>query len=198
MICLNVPGPERLDAFLAIQARLEYSYPHVGTSRDLTRESVPAGYDFDHNRVLLGKGAAVQRAAAEAVSRWRMFPPGWTSVYTGGAPAVAGTDVAVVIRFMGLWWVNPARIVYVLDGAAPDRGAGFAYGTLPDHAESGEECFSVRWEADDTVWYDLRAFSRARFLPARLAYPLTRWLQRRFARDSKAAMLAAVREKVPG
>jgi uncharacterized protein (UPF0548 family) len=70
---------------------------------------------------------------------------------------------------------------------------GFAYGTLPGHAESGEERFTVEWhEADGAVWYDILAFSRPRRLLARLGYPLARRLQKRFARDSAAAMRRAV------
>ena len=71
---------------------------------------------------------------------------------------------------------------------------GFAYGTMAEHAESGEERFTVEWDRDeDTVWYDILAFSRPRQMLARLGYPLSRLLQKRFAEDSKAAMLEAVR-----
>ncbi|MBI3887105.1 MAG: DUF1990 family protein, partial [Opitutae bacterium] len=53
------------------------------------------------------------------------------------------------------------------------------------------ERFTVEWRADDTVWYDLRAFSRPRYWPVRLAKPLARRLQRRFVADSKLAMQRA-------
>jgi uncharacterized protein (UPF0548 family) len=43
------------------------------------------------------------------------------------------------------------------------------------------------------VWYDIRAFSRPRHVLARLGYPLTRRTQKRFARDSVAAMGNAVK-----
>jgi uncharacterized protein (UPF0548 family) len=53
----------------------------------------------------------------------------------------------------------------------------------------------VEWrEADGAVWYDILAFSRPRQLLARLGYPLARRLQKRFARDSAAAMQRAVVE----
>ena len=68
---------------------------------------------------------------------------------------------------------------------------GFAYGTLPDHGERGEERFTVEFNSDQSVWYDLYAFSQPSTL-ARLAYPFTRILQKRFATDSKAAMERAV------
>ena len=72
---------------------------------------------------------------------------------------------------------------------------GFTYGTLPDHAESGEERFLAEWDrATGWVWYDILAFSRPRHLLTRLGYPWTRGVQRRFARDSAAAMVRAVGE----
>jgi len=72
------------------------------------------------------------------------------------------------------------------------RRFGFAYGTLPGHAERGEERFLIEWLTDDTVWYDLDAISCPRYWAARVAYPVARRLQRQFARLSKASMAAAV------
>jgi uncharacterized protein (UPF0548 family) len=73
-----------------------------------------------------------------------------------------------------------------------ERRFGFAYGTLEDHAEKGEERFSIEWSDDNSVWYDILAFSRPRQWQAQLARPISRALQKRFARDSKAAMVRAV------
>ena len=73
------------------------------------------------------------------------------------------------------------------------RGVGFAYGTLPEHGAIGEERFTVEWHAaDDSVWFDLYAFSRPNKLVARLGYPFVRRLQRRFAQAAKRSMAAAV------
>jgi uncharacterized protein (UPF0548 family) len=107
-----------------------------------------------------------------------------------GIPIAPGEVAGVVAHALGLWWLNAARIVYVID---EPRRFGFAYGTLPGHVERGEERFSVDWRDDDTVWYDLEAFSRPGYWGARLAKPLARRLQRRFVRLSKAAMREAVR-----
>jgi uncharacterized protein (UPF0548 family) len=65
---------------------------------------------------------------------------------------------------------------------------GFAYGTLPGHAECGEEIFMVERHEDDSVHYVIKAFSRPRLWLARLGYPIARAQQRKFVRDSKAAM----------
>jgi uncharacterized protein (UPF0548 family) len=178
------PSEQRIRDFLARQEREPFSYPEVGASR----EGTPAGYDLDHNRVLLGTGQAVFEAASAALRRWEMFPGPWTRIEPAGAPIKEGTVVAMLARVFCLWWLNACRIVYVLDEREPVRRFGFAYGTLPGHVECGEERFSIEWHADDTVWYDLRAFSRPRYWMVRLAYPLARRLQRRFVRESQAAM----------
>lgn len=104
-----------------------------------------------------------------------------------------GVTIAVVVRHLGFWSLNAGRIIYVIDEERGDMSrSGFAYGTLADHAEIGEERFAVEWNrADDSVWYDLYAFSRPAQLLARLGYPISRMLQRRFARESKRAMVAA-------
>ena len=80
-----------------------------------------------------------------------------------------------------------------MDEAGPVSRFGFAYGTLPDHAGSGEERFLVEWDrASGEVWYDILAFSRPHWLLTRLGYPYMRRLQKRFGRESAAAMVRAV------
>ncbi len=62
------------------------------------------------------------------------------------------------------------------------------------HGESGEERFTVEMDATTReVWYDLFAFSKPNHTLARLGYPLTRYLQKRFAADSMEAMQRAVK-----
>ena len=90
----------------------------------------------------------------------------------------------------GLWWLNACRIVYVIDDA--DK-FGFAYGTLPGHVESGEERFMIEWNrVDESVWFDILAFSKPNHLLIRLGYPMVRRAQKRFGRESAAAMRSAV------
>ena len=108
------------------------------------------------------------------------------------APILVGTNVAVSVRHLGFYSLNACRIVYIVDEPGPMRRFGFAYGTLAEHAESGEERFTVEWDDQDNVGYDIFAFSRPRHPLARLGYPLSRSLQKKFARASKAAMLQAV------
>jgi uncharacterized protein (UPF0548 family) len=106
----------------------------------------------------------------------------------------ADETLVLVARLFGLCWLNAARIVYVLDETIGNvTRYGFAYGTLPAHSEMGEELFAVEWNrTDDNVSYNILAFSRPRLLLARLAKPITRHVQKRFRRDSAAAMRRAV------
>ena len=192
-ILLREPSEAVLEDFLALARRSDFSYPERGA----TRQSEPAGYDHDRSGVRLGAGREVFERARAALERWAMFPPGWSRVHPRAvAPAVGGT-VCVAFHVFGAWWLNAARVVYRLDAEGSERRAGFAYGTLTCHVERGEECFSVVWERDDSVWYGLRAFSRPAFWPVRLAKPLARALQRRFVADSQAAMLAAAALRSP-
>lgn len=184
---LRRPGEEEIRSFLQAARQAPFSYAERGA----TREQAPAGYDHDHNRVRLGAGRETFERARAALRRWAMFPAAWSRVESGGVPIAEGETVCVVFHVLGHWWLNACRIVYVLEEEAPVRRSGFAYGTLACHVERGEECFSVEWLADDSVWYDLRAFSRPSMWGARLAKPVARALQRRFVRDSQAAMCAA-------
>jgi uncharacterized protein (UPF0548 family) len=187
MLTLRRPSAGQIATFLEHQARSSFSYPAVGA----TATAAPDGFAIDRNRVCLGRGADTFRLAAAALRRWDMFDLGWVHLHADRAPATTGTNVAVVVHRFGVWWLNACRVVYVVD--EPTRFA-LAYGTLSDHAASGEERFSVEWrQADDSVTYDILAFSRPRHPLARLGRPVARSLQRRFARDSLEAMLRATR-----
>lgn len=189
---LRAPGERWLEEFRAEVQGAPFSYEAVGATRD-DRVGVPAGFDLDHNRVQLGNGEAVWERACGAVREWKMFPAPWTRISRADTPIRVGEVVAMQARAFGVWWVNACRIVYVIEEAAPVRRFGFAYGTLLAHVESGEERFSVEMGENGEVWYDVRAFSRPRYLPVRLMRPLARRLQGRFVRDSKRAMQEAVR-----
>jgi uncharacterized protein (UPF0548 family) len=191
MLSPRKPSTEKLRDFLASQSKLDFSYSAVGA----TAAVPPPRYVVDRTRIKLGEGAGSFAAAKAALERWEHFRLGWVEPWPPDTPLQPGQVVAVIARLFGLWWLNACRIVYVVDEQGPVQRYGFAYGTLPEHAESGEERFTVEWQADDdAVWYDIVAFSRPQQLLARLGYPLIRRLQKRFARDSAAAMLRAVVE----
>jgi uncharacterized protein (UPF0548 family) len=126
-----------------------------------------------------------------ALTEWRHFDLGWVELFPGRAAVTDGTVVAVVIRHFRFWSLNGCRVLY----QTGDRVTawGFAYGTLTNHAECGEEIFEVGLDgATGEVTYRLRAVSRPRAVLARVGHPLTRLLQARFRRDSARAVRLAV------
>lgn len=198
MFRLTAPLDDEVRRFIAIQEHTGLTYLEVGASAD----TVPDGYYVDHNRIELGRGERVWQRAVAAVRGWQMFNITWLRLYWPDTPIQVGAVVAVSVRHFGFFSLNACRIVYVVDedGAvtnAPLSRFGFAYGTLGEHAESGEERFTVEWDrASDQVSYDILAFSRPRHTLAKLAYPLSRSIQKAFADCSKVAMSTAVAEGV--
>jgi uncharacterized protein (UPF0548 family) len=193
---LTAPLDDDVRRFIANQEHAEFSYPDVGASASI----VPIGYNVDHNRIELGSGEHVWERAIAAVRSWQMFNIPWLRLYWPGTQLQVGAVVAVSVRHFGFFSLNACRIVYVVDeNSVPTNGAvsrfGFAYGTLGEHAESGEERFTVEWDpASDKVCYDILAFSRPHHTLAKLAYPLSRSIQKAFADCSKVAMCRAVSE----
>lgn len=185
MLFLRKPAAGTIEAFLAAQARLDLTYAAVGA----TTATPPAGYVVDHTRIKLGDGEKVFAVAKDALERWQQFRLGWLEARPEDTPIKEGQVVAILACSLGLWWLNACRIVAVVDEEGPVRRFGFAYGTLPDHAGSGEERFLVEWDRGTSgVWYDILAFSRPRHFLARLGYPWVRRVQKQFGRESAAAM----------
>lgn len=186
MFLLHRPAENQIRQFLSAQQGQGFSYPDAG----ITGRAVPRGYKIDHNRIKLGNGPDVFQRAVESLKRWEMFNIGWLELCWPDAPIEAGSSVAVLAHHLGFWSLNACRIVSVIDADGERRKYGFIYGTLPEHAERGEERFTVEWlRDDDSVWYDIFAYSRPNLFLARLGYPVARLLQKRFTRDSMEAML---------
>ncbi len=189
MLSFRKPTAETIQTFLTAQARLNLTYAAVGA----TATSPPAGYVVDHTRIKLGSGEKIFLAAKTALENWQQFRLGWLEASPENTPIKEGQVVAILARSIGLWWLNACRIVTVVDEDGPVKRFGFAYGTLPDHAGSGEERFLIEWDReDDSVWYDILAFSRPQHFLACLGYPMVRRTQKRFGTESAAAMCRAV------
>jgi uncharacterized protein (UPF0548 family) len=188
LVSLHRPSEAAIHAFLDGQRTQPFPYHGVGSSRHVPL----GGYVVDHRCVCLGTDQRTFEAACAALRHWQMFQVGWVQLCWPITGIEAGAVVGVLASWGGVWFLNACRIVYVLDDSSPIRRVGFAYGTLPGHAERGEERFSIEWHSDDTVWYDLLAFSRPGHWLLWLGYPWVRRLQRRFALASLAAMVRAV------
>ncbi len=186
MLLHREPSEEVVRQFINSQRDLSFSYPQVGA----TQGQPPSGYKVDHNRVKLGSGKETYARAVAALREWKQFELGWVTIAPKNQPLEVGTIVAVQAKIFGLWWLNAARIVYLINEETEQvTRYGFAYGTLPDHVERGEERFMVEWQKeDDSVWYDIYAFSQPKHPLTRIGFPLTRALQAQFVRDSQTVM----------
>jgi len=193
MYAFRKPSDQRISRCLAAQQQLAFSYVVRGATRN---EDSSPGYTIDHNRIYLGSGRDVYEAAKQALQSWRHFQLGWVHKHQPDRPPIVGDTVGVLAQAMGLWVLNVCRVVYVTEEQQPLRRYAFAYGTLPRHVESGEERFQVEWHEDDSVWYDIYAFSRPNQLITKLAYPYARRKQRQFAKNSMQAMRIAVNEQL--
>lgn len=189
LISRNKPDSETLKRILDEQAKLDFSYPEVGT----TGSTTPAGYVVDRTHLILGRGDQIYTSAKLALQSWKQFRLGWVDVFPYDAPLVEGTCVAVVGRAFGLWWVNCCRIIYTVDTSAHGSRFGFGYGTLPGHIAYGEECFFIDWDPEtDEVKFEILAFSKPNYLVARIGYPWVRRAQKRFGRESAMAIYRAI------
>jgi uncharacterized protein (UPF0548 family) len=160
----------------------------------------PAGYDLDETILTIGHGEAAFERAKAALAEWKHFDFDWVAMSPRAASIEPGSVVAVLIRHLGFWSLNGCRVVYGLGDRLHGPRFGFAYGTLSNHAEEGEEIFEVSLRPDTyEVTYRIRAVSRPRAVLARLGYPIVRMLQARFRRDSGEAMRRATRSsRAPG
>ena len=181
MFRMTEPSEQDAVDFVNGQRDLPFTYDEVGA----TNTNPPSDYNVDHNRIQIGTGEAVYKKGVEALKSWRQFDLGWVTVVPLRVRIEVGATVAVKARAFGTWSLNASRVVYTID---EERRFGFAYGTLPDHVERGEERFLIEWQLDDSVWYDIFAFSRPQHPLVRLSKPLARRLQKQFARDSLSKM----------
>lgn len=179
MFKITEPTDNDVAKFISSQRSLDFTYSDVGA----TNTTPPGGFTVDHNRVHLGNGETVYRAGVAALKDWRQFDLGWVTIVPRGVKIEIGAIVAIKARAFGSWSLSASRIVYVID---EPRRFGFAYGTLPNHVECGEERFLIEWLPDDSVWYDILAFSKPRHPLVRMSFPLARMLQKRFVRASLA------------
>ncbi len=190
MFLISKPAKRFIEQVIESQSHSEFTYSADGATKD---GQYPKGFIVDHNRIRLGSGLATFEAAKLALQNWQHYRFDWIELYRPDDAPAQHQNVGVLARALGLWVLVACRIVYVVDEDQPMRRFAFAYGTLPEHAECGEERFQVEWHAsDDSVWYDILAFSRPHQLFAWLSYPYVRHKQKQFAKESMRAMKAAL------
>jgi uncharacterized protein (UPF0548 family) len=189
MFLTHRPSQRELEKFLDQSRRLPLSYDQVGIAKQF-----PPGFNVDEASAVVGKGKHAFARARIALTEWLHFDLGWVELFPQGALIEPGTVVAVLVHHLGFWSLNGCRVVYGMGDMQVGANFGFAYGTLTNHAEMGEEIFEVSLEPEsDEVVYRIRAVSKPRAALARIGYPITRVFQERFRRDSIRALQRAIR-----
>lgn len=148
----------------------KFTYPEVGA----TAAELPVGYQHMQASRAVGSGEGLFQECAETLMTWGVHHGAGLAVVAEDSVRL-GAEIRVGVRLGPLQAWAPCRVVYVVD--EPDR-IGFAYGTLPGHPERGEESFLVSLGEDDSVRFDVTAFSRPARWFARLGGPVTGLIQR--------------------
>ncbi len=193
MLLLREPSEKLINHFIDSQRHSPFSYPEIAA----TRGELPSDYIVDHNRVQLGVGRNTFEHAINDLRQWKQFDLGWVQILPPETRIELGAVVAICAKTYGFWSLSACRIVYLINEEAPVKKFGFAYGTLADHVARGEERFTIEWHREqNSVWYDILAISRPQHPLVKLASPLARRLQRRFARDSLQKMVESARHSL--
>jgi uncharacterized protein (UPF0548 family) len=188
MFLIRRPSQAEISEFLDQSRDLPLSYDPVGIARQH-----PAGFNADLASAVIGHGQETFERAKIALAGWRHYEMGWVELFPKGAAIEPGTVVAVLVRHLGFWSLNGCRVVYGIGDRQSESSFGFAYGTLTNHAELGEEIFEVLLEPEsEEVVYRIQAVSRPHAVMARIGYPIARYFQERFRRDSLSALLRAI------
>jgi uncharacterized protein (UPF0548 family) len=152
-------------------AKARLTYQEVGA----TAGNLPAGYHHLARSVPIGHGNEVFSRAGDALCGWQVQLGARLQVFASAQTAVPGAVVILGLGIGSLRLHAPCRVVYAVD---EPRRRGFAYGTLPGHQESGEEAFVIDHHDDDTVSFNITAFSRPATRLAKVAGPVGAVVQR--------------------
>jgi len=190
MFLIRRPSQSEITKFLDQSRDLSLSYDPIGIARE-----TPRGFNADLASAVIGHGRETFERAKNALAQWRHYRMGWVELFPSAASIEPGTNVAVLVRHMGFWSLNGCRVVYGVGDRHAGSSFGFAYGTLTNHAELGEEIFEVRLEPEsEAVIYRIQAVSRPHAAMAWIGYPIARYFQERFRRDSSSALQRAINE----
>jgi uncharacterized protein (UPF0548 family) len=188
MLLIRRPSRDEIAEFLHQARDLPLSYEPVGIARQS-----PKGFNADLASAVIGHGQETFERAKNALAQWRHYELGWAELFPKGVAIEPGTDVAVLVHHLGFWSLNGCRVVYGIGDRQTGSSFGFAYGTLTNHAEMGEEIFEVIMDPEsEEVGYRIRAVSKPRAAWARIGYPIARYFQAHFRQDSISALRRAI------
>src|SRR5882762_7297190 len=155
MFLTRRPAQPEIAKFLDRSRELPLSYDPIGIARQ-----TPKGFNSDLASAVIGQGRDAFERAKIALGEWRHYEMGWVELFPRGAAIEPGTVVAVLVHHLRFWSLNACRVVYGIGDRHSGSSFGFAYGTLTNHAELGEEIFEVMLEPEtDDVVFRIEAVS---------------------------------------
>lgn len=190
MFFRTTPTDAEIHQILANVSECPHNYGHVGVTEDRLH-AAPDGYRLSSYGTDLGIGEAIFEAACGFLADFGNYPSSFTRVVSRSASIEEGTVFGTLATHFGFASLHPCRIVRVIRAESPRR-FGFAIGTLPGHIGAGEERFLLSLSkagSAGVVRYDVQAISRPDGLIGRLGTPFFRMFQKRFERETQAAML---------
>ncbi len=135
----------------------------------------PQGFHHDCYETVLGDGPKTFQRAVTGLKTWEAHRLPGVRVFPHNQEIRTGATVVVTLGMPIVALAAPCRIVSVID---EQTRWGFAYGTLPGHPEQGEEAFIISISPDQTVRFEIKAFSRPGDPVVRLSGPVGRGIQR--------------------
>ncbi|MDZ7704094.1 MAG: DUF1990 domain-containing protein [Trueperaceae bacterium] len=185
---LGTFSDEEVAAFRAEQAQLAADEVGIDTVDTDADDAVPFGYRETRYRTVLGVDPGVFEHAKDALQNRVMYPAPLSALRPEDVPLTSGATLVVVLNLFGCQALNAIRVLAIDDRPDDYR---LVVGTLPGHALVGKEVFRIVREGERVV-YELYALSKPHHWLAKLGWPLTRWVQRRFARKSLEKMARAL------
>ncbi len=168
----------------------EPTYSDIGATLAGTR---PQGFHQDRYEIVLGQGPEIFQQAVTGLKTWKAHRLPGMEVFPDNQVIRTGATVVVTLGTPIVALALPCRIVSVIDG---QTRWGFAYGTLPGHPEQGEEAFVISVSPDQTVRFEIEAFSRPGDPLVRLSGPIGRGVQMGGTRGYLRALKRFVDEDV--
>jgi uncharacterized protein (UPF0548 family) len=165
------------------------TYAEVGATRE---PRMPAGYLHGEFSEVVGTGRETFERVAAAILDWTPQRSVGLRVRATGPAGEVGTVVVLTAGLPRLGYDVPCRVVWA---STTGDERGFAYGTLPGHPESGEECFTVRLTEGGDVVVTIRVFSRLATPAARAVPPVSRFVQGLATRRYLSALRRAARRR---
>lgn len=128
------------------------------TGWGLTRSGrAPDGYRTAFHRVHVGNGLRDFERLAAGILGWDLHRGAGLTVRADAPVAAVGGRIVSGFGLGKLRIPAPCRVVWAEEAG---NRAGFGYGTLRGHPESGEESFLAVLDGDGSVYFELFAFSR--------------------------------------